>query len=41
VDAPPASLALVWRTEHANLLVDALVAIATDLVGEDGARAPI
>jgi DNA-binding transcriptional LysR family regulator len=39
-DAPPASLALVWRTEHDNPLVDALVAIATDLVGKDGALVP-
>jgi DNA-binding transcriptional LysR family regulator len=37
VDARPATLALVWRTANSNPLVAALVAIATDLAGGDGA----
>jgi DNA-binding transcriptional LysR family regulator len=32
VDAPPANLALVWRTEHDHPLVDALVAMARTVV---------
>jgi DNA-binding transcriptional LysR family regulator len=38
VDASPATLALVWRTAETNPLVAALVAIARDLAGGDGAR---